>query len=153
MNLSLSQSDDLPRGWLDENTINMLHDIAVGLDPPERAIGIVIVDDARIREINREFRGKDEATDVISFSYLDDEGPICDNDLAGEIYVSFETLTKEANDLGIDPKHLFLRIGVHGLLHVIGYDHKTDSQARRMESKERTLLQEHLGSGAVDALF
>jgi len=65
---------------LDENTINTLHDIAVGLDPPERAIGLVIVDDARIREINREFRGKDQATDVISFSYLDDDGPICDDD-------------------------------------------------------------------------
>lgn len=153
MNLSLSQSDDLPPGWLDENTINTLHDIAIGLDPVERAIGVVIVDDVRIQEINREFRGKDQATDVISFSYLDDADPMGDDDLVGEIYISFETLTKEANDLGVDPNHLFLRIGVHGLLHVIGYNHETDTQARQMESKERTLLEEHLGPSVTDALF
>jgi len=138
---------------LDEATVKTLREMALGLDPADREIGVVIVDDSRIQKINREFRDKDVPTDVISFSYVDDEGPGGERDIVGEVYISFETLTREANDLGVDPKHLFLRIGVHGLLHVVGYEHESDAQAQRMESEERRLLEEHLGSGAVEALF
>ena len=153
MNLSLSQSDEVPRDLLDDHIVGVLREIATGLAPEGRAVDLIVIGDDRIRQINRDFRDKDVPTDVISFSYLEDDGPADDEDIVGEIYVSHETLSREAGELGVDWKHLFLRIGVHGLLHVIGYGHGTDADAERMEQQERELLSQHLDSGAVEALF
>jgi len=138
---------------LDDHTVSILREIATGLAPKERAVDLIMVDDDRIRQINRDFRGKDAPTDVISFSYLEDDSPADDEDIVGEIYISHETLSREAGDLGVDWRHLLLRIGVHGLLHVVGYEHDTDADAGRMEQRERELLRGHLDGGAVEALF
>jgi rRNA maturation RNase YbeY len=51
------------------------------------------------------------------------------------------------------PEHLFLRVGVHGLLHIVGYDHETRAETREMESEERRLLLQHLTSSEVEELF
>lgn len=53
----------------------------------------------------------------------------------------------------MDPRDLFLRIGVHGLLHVLGHGHETDEDAARMEEREREVLSGHLGRRALDAMF
>jgi len=151
VNLSLDRSDGVPAP--DSQAVRSLVEIAAGLEPLDAAVGLVVVDDERIREINREYRGKDRSTDVISFSYLGDEDPSPEPGLAGEIYVSYETLEKEAKQLGVDPGRMFLRIGVHGLLHVLGYDHVNDEDARRMESRERDVLQHHLAPAELDALL
>ena len=138
---------------MDESTASILREIASDLEPRERAVDIVLIDDKSIREINRDYRGRDAATDVISFSYLEDGGPAQEEDIVGEIYISLETVRREASELGVDWKHLFLRIGVHGLLHVVGYEHGTDDDAERMERQERKVLSRHLGSDALEALF
>ena len=151
MNLSLDRSDGVPAP--DGQAVRSLVEIAAGLEPLDAMVGLVLVDDERIREINREFRGKDRATDVISFSYLGDEDPSPEPGLAGEIYVSCEALEKEAKQLGANPAHLFLRICVHGLLHVLGYDHVHEEDARRMESREREVLQNHLAPAELEKLL
>ena len=117
-------------------------------------VDVVIVDDAFIRELNRKYRGVDRPTDVISFSYAGDEhlpGPA--DDIAGEVYVSCETLGADARSRGIAPEHLFLRLGVHGLLHVLGHDHKTRSGTSQMESEEKRLLLDYLDPSEVEQLF
>jgi probable rRNA maturation factor len=136
---------------LDSHTEGTIRAIAGRLDPPDRGVDLIIVDDRRIRLINRDFRGSDRPTDVISFSYLGDE-PASDEDTGGEVYVSWETVTRDAAAMGVATEHLFLRIGVHGLLHVVGFDHEDDASAQRMEREERRLLAEHLGD-AVETLF
>jgi len=151
VNLSLSRSDDVPLAWLDGAT-DTLEEIGRSLDPIGAGVNIVVVGDAYIRDINARFRGKDRATDVISFSYLDDDTP-GDDDLAGEVYISHDMVKKEADDLGVDVSHLFLRLGVHGLLHIQGYEHDTDDDARRMEVREREILAAHLGEVAAALLF
>lgn len=151
MNLSLDRSDGVPAP--DDAAARALVEIAARLEPADAPVGMVLVDDARIREINREFRGKDQPTDVISFSYLDDDDPSPEPGLAGEIYVSHETLEKEAKQLGVDPAQLLVRIGVHGLLHVLGYDHENEDEARRMELREREALTGYLDDDALDRLF
>lgn len=153
MNLLLSRSDPDGALWADDNTVRLLQAIAQPLAPADRSVELILVSDERIREINREFRGKDLATDVISFSYVDAPGPATEIDLAGEIYVSHETLEKEAKELGVDSTDLFLRVGVHGLLHVVGYDHEDEADAERMESREREVLAPHLSAATLDALF
>lgn len=150
MNLSLSRSDGVSLQWLDDELIDTLHRICRSLEPSDGDLGMVVVDDPFIRDINARFRGKDAPTDVISFSYLDDAD---DDGLVGEVYISHPTVEKEATDLGVDVSHLFMRIAVHGFLHVLGYDHERDEDARRMEAREREILDRHLGPALAAALF
>jgi probable rRNA maturation factor len=126
--------------------------IGAALGPTGGTVGVVVVDDAFIRDINARYRGKDEPTDVISFSYLED-GVADEDDLVGEVYISHETLVRDAGALGVEARHLFLRIGVHGLLHVLGYDHESDEDAERMERAEREILLAHLGTEPTARLF
>jgi len=153
VNLLLSLSDETRLDWLDAPTRRALTAIAAGLQPEGRAVGLVVVGDEEIRAINRDFRSVDAATDVLSFSYLDEGEPLEPGDPVGEIYVSFETLEREARELRVDVKQLFLRVGVHGLLHVLGYDHADDAGAERMEQAERTALLSFLDADDVDRLF
>jgi probable rRNA maturation factor len=142
--------------WLDRRTTGRLRETTESLGPADAEVELIVVDDVFIRELNRDYRGIDRPTDVISFSYvgdLDVDAPPPARPIAGEVYVSFETLETRARAQGIAPEHLFLRVGVHGLLHVVGYDHETRRETGRMESEERRLLLQHLTSSEVEELF
>jgi probable rRNA maturation factor len=140
--------------WLDRATIERLRRAAADLGPEDALVDVVIVDDAYIRDLNRDYRGIDRPTDVISFSYTGDEHPPGpSDDVAGEVYVSYETLDDDARSKGIAPEHLFLRLGVHGLLHVLGHDHTTRAESSRMESEEKRLLMDYLDPSEVEQLF
>ncbi len=158
MKLSLSRSQASDSAPPELGAWETLRRIASALGPADADVDVILTDDAFIRDINRKYRGVDTPTDVISFSYLEGggteafDGAARDN-LAGEIYISCETLEKEATAQGIELKDLFLRIGVHGLLHVLGYRHGTDAEADDMEGEERRLLAAHLAPETVDKLF
>lgn len=139
--------------WLDGTVTDKLVDIAASLGPGEMAIDVILVDDTHIRDINRDFRNQDKPTDVISFSYLESDRAGDHDDLAGEIYISHETLAREARQLGVRSSDLFLRLGVHGIFHVLGRDHDTDDNADAMEREERRVLERYLEPGAIAALF
>ncbi len=153
MNLSLNRSDDTDTPWLDESLVQSIREICGSLGPAGQTVNLVVVDDAYIREINREFRKIDSPTDVLAFSYMDDEGPGEEDDLAGEVYVSRETVEREAIELGVESGVLFLRVGVHGLLHVVGFDHEDESEASRMEKEEKAILRSYLAATDLEALF
>jgi probable rRNA maturation factor len=122
------------------------------LPPRAGVVNVVVTGDRDLRRLNRRYRGKDKPTDVLSFSYLDDRrtpnGPV-----AGDVFVSHQTLARDARRLGVAPGHLALRIVVHGVLHVLGYDHETDREAVRMERRERALLRRALPERIVRDLF
>ncbi len=155
MRLSLSRSDDAELSWLGDPVCETIRRVGGGLEPRSEAVNLVLVDDDYIQRLNRDFRDIDKPTDVISFSYLDDKSPRVPgaDDLAGEVYVSHQTIEKEAKLMGLNPETLFLRIGVHGLLHIIGYDHVSDQDTSRMENKEKALLAECLSPEELDLLF
>lgn len=152
MNLLLSRSDPDEADWLDRMTLDQLHELATGLGEPADTVEVVVVGDEFIRKINNNYRHIDRATNVISFSYKE-EGPPCGENLAGEIYVSHETVMKEAKEQAVDPRHLFLRITIHGLLHVLGYDHVDDGRYQLMEAEEKRILRTVLNPDQVEALF
>jgi probable rRNA maturation factor len=154
VNLSLNRSDDTDPSWLDGEVTESIRRVCNALGPAA-AVNVVVVDDAYIREINREFRNVDKPTDVISFSYLDngEQATEADDDVAGEVYISYQMIEKEAKELGVEPAKLFLRVGVHGLLHVIGFDHDTDEDETRMEREEKSILSELLAPREIEALF
>lgn len=156
MKLSLSRADDAPLDWLDDGAVETLGRICESLGPADRTASVVVVDDETIQSLNARFRGKDQPTDVISFSYLDEEpalqGP-AEDDPAAEIFISHQTIARDAADSGVEVSHLFLRMGIHGLLHALGRGHDTDEEAERMESEERDILSAHIGPGPAAKLF
>ncbi|MCQ3035244.1 MAG: rRNA maturation RNase YbeY [Bacilli bacterium] len=89
-------------------------------------MSVTIVDNEKIHEINRDYRGVDRPTDVISFALLDNEAnkPVkgMPTDL-GEIIISFEKAEEQAKEYGHSSEREFSFLFVHGLLHLLGYDH------------------------------
>lgn len=122
---------------------------AAGVGGRREVVNLVVIDDRAMRRLNRRYRGKDKPTDVLSFNY--DTGPF--DDVVGDVYVSYETLARDAKRLGVAARHLSMRIVVHGLLHVAGYDHESDAEAARMERRERAALKRVLPAQVVRELF
>jgi probable rRNA maturation factor len=101
-------------------------------------LSIALVDDARIRELNRQYLNHDYATDVLSFR-LDDGADGC---LAGEVVVSAERACAEADARGISPSSELLLYVVHGCLHLVGYDDQESGDFEAMHRREAELLAE-----------
>ena len=111
---------------------------ATGIDEPV-SVSLLFADDAVIRVLNRDWRGKDKATNVLSFPAPDTgfpEGP----EPMGDIALALETVTREANDEGKPFADHLAHLLVHGFLHLAGYDHETDEEAEEMEALERSIL-------------
>jgi probable rRNA maturation factor len=107
-------------------------------------LNIIIVDNEKIREINREYRNKDAVTDVISFAFEEvSDFEYSDIRFLGEIYISYERCVSQAEDYGHTVKREFCYLAVHGLLHLLGYDHMTDEDKKEMRTLEEEILSEY----------
>ena len=103
----------------------------------DRDLSILFVDDRRIAVMNREFFEKDRPTNVISFSYLDG----MPGEALGDIIISVERAAEEARDAAIPFYERLFNLIVHGIVHIIGYDHvKGPSDARKMRYREKKLM-------------
>jgi rRNA maturation RNase YbeY len=112
------------------------------LDLKNALITLIITDDVYMRKINREFRGHDEPTDVISFSNRDNPFPEIDaeNEEIGDLYISIERADRQALEYRVSLDDEMKRLIVHGLLHLVGYDHeRSDSDEEIMLQKEDEL--------------
>lgn len=107
-------------------------------------LNIVIVDNDRIREINKEYRNKDAVTDVISFAFEEvkdvDYGDVR---FLGEIYISYERCKEQASEFGHSVRREFSYLAVHGLLHLLGYDHIKEEDKKVMRTLEEEILNEY----------
>lgn len=107
-------------------------------------LNVVIVDNNRIQEINREYRNKDAVTDVISFAFEEVDDVSYDNmRFLGEIYISYERCKEQASDFGHSIKREFCYLAVHGLLHLLGYDHMIEEDKKVMRALEEEILNEY----------
>jgi probable rRNA maturation factor len=86
-----------------------------------------------MRRLNRDYRGVDATTDVLSFSYVDEPHAA---DVLGEIYLSPGVARRQARELGEPFPREVARLAVHGLLHVLGYEHDTPPSRRRMLARQ-----------------
>ncbi len=100
-------------------------------------LSVLVVGDSAIRQLNRRWRRKDAATDVLSFPTGD--APGLDNVL-GDIVISYETAERRAKASGGRVEAELERYLAHGLLHLLGYDHTSRAQAQEMASREEKLL-------------
>jgi probable rRNA maturation factor len=105
-------------------------------------VGVRLVDDGAIQALNRDWRGRDKPTNVLSFP-LGDPGPVVDPDfpwLIGDIVMSFDTVMAESLRDGKSPAHHVAHLAIHAALHLIGHDHEDDTEAEAMEAAEVKLL-------------
>jgi probable rRNA maturation factor len=100
---------------------------------------LALSDDASVRDLNARYRGKDKPTNVLSFPAPKTSGDVQGTGL-GDIVLASETLAREARELGVPLAQHFQHLVVHGLLHLLGFDHETDAEADDMESLEIEIL-------------
>ena len=107
-------------------------------------LNVVIVDNEKIREINRDYRNKDAVTDVISFAFEEvNDVEYTDVRFLGEIYISYERCKEQASDYGHSVRREFCYLAVHGLLHLLGYDHMNEEDKKVMRALEEEILNEY----------
>lgn len=109
--------------------------------PEGTGLSVSIVGDHTIRRLNREYLGKDRATNVISFSLREGEYGDLAGDLLGDVVISADTAAREAAASGMSGYERLLFLLLHGTLHLCGYDHERsgEEEARRMARKEQQL--------------
>jgi probable rRNA maturation factor len=106
-------------------------------------VSVVLVDDAAIRKLNRDWRGIDRPTNVLAFPAPPAPVPRSGGDAAallGDIVIAYETTAGEAVAAGKPFAHHLAHLAVHGFLHLLGYDHNSDSDAGEMERLEAKIL-------------
>src|SRR5579863_727216 len=103
-------------------------------------VSVVLADDALIRRLNRQWRRIDRATDVLSFPVVDDLTPPRATALMGDVVLAFETVAREAQEQGKPLADHLRHLVVHGVLHLMGYDHEAPEEAERMEALETEVL-------------
>lgn len=100
----------------------------------DRELSILLTGNEEMRVLNRDYRGKDSPTDVLSF-------PMDDDCLLGDIVISTEKAAAQAIEFGVTVDEEMARLLVHGILHLAGYDHvKGGRQAKKMKEKEEELM-------------
>jgi len=120
---------------------------------PDAELSVVLVSDPEIHALNRQYRGKDRPTNVLAFAMRDGEFGSLTPGLLGDVVISMDTLAREAADAGKPTLERFMELLIHGILHLVGFDHEaSDTDAEKMEKTageilERLRSQHALGRG------
>lgn len=113
------------------------------LEDTELEFSVIIVDNKRIHEINKEYRGIDRPTDVISFALEDNEEIEFDHyRVLGDIYISIDKVREQAKAYGHSEKRELAFLTIHGFLHLLGYDHMEPEDEKVMFGKQEEILNE-----------
>ena len=118
----------------------MMEKVLKDLGCNNRELSILITGDEQIHELNRDYRGKDKPTNVLSFP-MDSGVDGIETDMLGDIVISVDTAEREASEMGITYHERIYELLVHGLLHLLGYDHEiSDKEEKRMQKEEKRIL-------------
>jgi probable rRNA maturation factor len=107
------------------------------------SINIILTDNKFIQSLNKTYRKKNSPTDVISFAYRDEAFPSVTGEAEelGDIYISLEKASEQSSDYGVSLKDEIKRLLIHGILHLLGYDHEiSDEEEKRMSDLEEKIL-------------
>ena len=105
----------------------------------QKELSILFTDDGHITELNRIYRGKDRPTNVLSFPMAGDSSEV-ESGMLGDIVISVDTAMRESAGTGETPDETIYRLLIHGLLHLLGYDHETSKKDERIMSREESRL-------------
>ncbi len=119
-----------------------------GRDAEVAEVSIVLGDDRLVRQLNRDFRGTDRPTNVLSFALRDGApSPHPGPAMLGDVVLAYDTVVREAREQLKSERNHALHLVVHGVLHLMGYDHGSEAEARAMERMETRIL---AGLGIAD---
>jgi probable rRNA maturation factor len=107
----------------------------------ETEVSILITDDERIRQLNKNFRNKNEPTDVLAFCQHKKREEALKSNLLGDVVISVETAKRQASKYGQSLPNEIYRYLIHGLLHLIGYKDESSLSYQKMKKKEEQLLE------------
>ena len=139
VDLSVDESATL---WMDEaGDVEALATAAlVCMDRADHELSVLLTNDAYIRELNRDYRDKDAATDVLSFAQMEGDVFVSAVPILGDLVISLETAARQAVDCGHSLAAEVRILLVHGLLHLMGHDHLEDEERKKMARAEDDLL-------------
>lgn len=107
-------------------------------------LSVTLTDNLHIQAINRRYRGIDRPTDVISFALNESEEPVIQDaevNILGDIIISLERAAEQAAEYGHSYRREVAFLTVHGLLHLLGYDHMEDEERQEMEEEQRAVME------------
>jgi probable rRNA maturation factor len=123
------------------------------IDFADAELSVVLCNDPHIRALNRTHRTIDRPTDVLSFAMQEGDGLLEDDTVLGDLVISIDTAHRQAQELGHSLEQELRVLLVHGLLHLLGYDHETSAEdAEEMRAAERKLLDRlgHMQAGLIE---
>lgn len=132
-------------GRILEELLNIINDDFKEIFPKELNkrkqyfIACTLINDKLMKKINKQHRGKDQTTDVVSLGYLEEDS-FPGNDMAGEIFISLPTAEKQAKELGHNLQTEVRFLFVHGVLHILGYEHKEEKNFQIMMDLTNQIL-------------
>jgi probable rRNA maturation factor len=116
------------------------------LDVHSAELSVVVVDNDQIQDLNKTYLGHDRPTNVISFPQQEGDGP--EGEHLGDVVISVERAREEALEAGLGLDERMLQLLIHGICHLLGYDHErgTEEQAAEMEEVEERLFRQIMGA-------
>ena len=138
------------RGLVDEELVKRIAQIVLKAErvAPPYEMSLVFTDSEKVKQLNRDYRGVDEPTDVLAFYMLPQKGANSSFALPpdgvarlGEVIISYPQAVKQAKEQGHSPQRELALLVVHGILHLLGYDHEEPKEERKMRKRERELLE------------
>lgn len=107
---------------------------------PDCGLTVIFTDSGHLRRLNRRYRGRDRVTDVISFAMNEGIGSQYNSKELGDVFISLPRARRQAREYRVTAEEEIRRLTVHGVLHLLGYDHVKPGQARKMQSREEFYL-------------
>ena len=99
---------------------------------------VIIVGDKEIKRINNNSRGKDSITDVLSFAWQEDV--VVNSNVLGEVYICYPQIKRQSKIWEVSEREEFARMLIHGLLHLVGYDHDSEKKSKKMFDLQEKIL-------------
>jgi rRNA maturation RNase YbeY len=119
----------------------MIEKVLKDLDCNKSELSILLTDNEHIAYLNNRYLGRDGPTNVLAFSMSDDLSPDVESGMLGDVVVSVDTVISESEETGESQEEAIFRLLIHGILHLMGYDHViSPDEAQVMEKEERRLL-------------
>jgi probable rRNA maturation factor len=126
--------------------------LLAALREADAELTVALVNDTEMQRLNRDYRGMDRPTDVLAFAMREGRRIAGDDAVLGDVVISLETAARQARHHCVSVDHEVRTLLIHGVLHLLGYDHeRSPADARRMKAQERRLLQALQKQGMRDA--
>ena len=114
-------------------------------------LSLLLVNDVQIQELNRRYLRRDKPTNVLAFPMREGEFPNLHPHLLGDLVISVETAKRQSKRSGLGPMEMVTLLMIHGILHLLGYEHEgTKKEAREMALKQRELFQQVIKTGILE---